>query len=346
MPKLLILRALNSPFLFQLVCLTFLVTFLLSFRPPINWQGQSFGTFNSPESTYFRLAEDGFLENVAHVSTAGFETVVDEEGNETRVKKKRDKEVNYTVKTGDNPSKIAYRFGIKVSTLLWANDLNVKNQLKPGDVLRVPPLDGVYYTVKPRETLGEIAKAHDSDIQKINAYNPIERNIIQVGQEIFIPGAQKTFIAQKQAPQPTIIAPRNTTTRTTVNNSQISSLGFKIRRPTQGVLTQGYRPGHYAIDIANKRNTPIYAVAPGTVKVSSDGWNYGYGNYIIIDHGNGVESLYSHNNVRKVAVGDTVRAGQLISLMGNSGRVFGPTGIHLHFELRINNRKVNPYNYF
>ncbi len=350
-------RALNSPFLFQLICLSVLMTFVLSFRPPITWTGSEFGAFNAPETTYFRLADVGFLENVAHVSTAGFETIVDAEGNETRVKKKRDKVIDYVVKNGDNASKVAYRFGLKVSTLLWANDLNVKSQLTPGETLRIPPVDGVYYTVKSRETLGEIAKAHEVNIQKINNYNPIQNNVIQVGQEIFIPDAQKTFIAAKPEPKPVAVNYRNTrgaittpaaTPRTLPRSSHngISSLNYKLRRPTQGVLTQGYRRGHYAIDIASKRNTPIYAAAAGTVRVSQSGWNYGYGTYVIIDHGNGVETLYSHNNVNKVRVGDYVQAGQLIALMGNTGRVFGVTGIHLHFELRINGRKANPYNYF
>jgi len=348
MAKALILRALHSPFLFQLICLSLLMTFVLAFRPPIVWDGQNFGDFNAPDTTYFRLADVGFLENIAHVSTAGFETVVDEAGNETRVKKKRDKEVEYIVKAGDNASKIAYRFGLKVSTLLWANDFNVKTQMSPGQTLRVPPIDGVYYTVKARETLGEIAKAHSTEIQKITTYNPIRNNIIQVGQEIFIPGAQKTFIAEKEAPRAAAVTYRNYTPPTTSSRgtATIGSLGYRLRRPTQGLLTQGYRSGHYAIDIASQRNTPIYAAAGGTVKVAQAGWNYGYGTYVIIDHGNGVETLYSHNTVNKVRVGDYVRAGQLIALMGNTGRVFGVTGIHLHFELRINGRKVNPYNYF
>lgn len=342
MPTTFLQRALHSPFLFQLICLTFLMTFILGFRPPIVWQGGAFGMFNAPDTTYFRLAEVGFLENVAHVSTAGFETVIDEEGNETRVKKKRDKEVEYIVKVGDNASKIAYRFGLKVSTLLWANNLTVKSQLSPGDTLRVPPLDGVYYTVKARETLSEIAKAHDTDIQKITAYNPIRQNIIQVGQEIFIPGAQRTFIAAKAAP-----ANNYASIRETRSGAGIASLNYRLRRPTQGILTQGYHSNHYGIDIGNKRNTPIYASAPGTVKIAREGgWNYGYGTYLIIDHGDGVETLYAHNTTLKVAVGDYVKSGQLVALMGNTGNVWGPTGIHLHFELRINGRKVNPNNYF
>jgi Membrane proteins related to metalloendopeptidases len=111
-------------------------------------------------------------------------------------------------------------------------------------------------------------------------------------------------------------------------------------------LTQGFHRKHFAIDIANKLDTPIYAAAGGKIVESADGWNYGFGKYIIIDHGNEIQTVYAHLNKRKVEVGAEIQAGQLIGLMGNTGNVFGPTGIHLHFELRIRGRKVDPRNYF
>ena len=261
-------------------------------------------------------------------------------------KKKRYRQLSYNVKHGDSVSRIAHKFGLRVSTVLWANEITAKTKLTPGDKLIIPPTDGVYYEVKSYETLGEIAKAHGINLKKIYAYNNIKNDVIKSGQMLFIPEAQKTFIAQKPAPR------YNTSTyrrpgSSTSTVGQIKSLNYRMRRPTLGTLTQGYHSKHYGIDIANKLNTPIYAAAPGKVKlVRNGGWNYGYGTYVIIDHGDGVETLYAHNNVNKVEVGQTVKAGQLISLMGNTGNVFGPTGIHLHFELRINGRKVNPNHYF
>ena len=271
--------------------------------------------------------------------------MAENEAGEKIILKKRDKTIFYTVKSGDNIWKISHKFGLKVRTLLWANSLTAKESLRPGEKIRVPPVDGVYYTVKKRETLGEITKAHGAEIEKIQLYNGLKNNIIKVDQELFVPGVQKVFIAEKAAIEKTNYS--FTYGRPGGEGQALGSIGFNLIRPTRGVLTQGFRRGHYAIDIANKRNTPIYASAGGTVKIArSSGWNYGYGTYLTIDHGNDVETLYAHNNVIKVSEGQTIKPGQLVALMGNSGRVFGATGIHLHFELRIRGRKVNPYNYF
>ena len=339
-------RALHSPFGFQLICLTFLCFFLLSFRPPFGQNLQPFGHLvTSNQDSFVRVREAGFLDNSVGVNTAGLrEMLVEDASGQKVIRRKRDNTVFYTVKIGDNVSKIAYKFGLKVSTVLWANDLSAKDNLQPGDKMKIPPVDGVYYEVQANDTLGEIAKAHGVDITKIKAYNAVQNNVVKVSQNLFIPGAQRIYIEAK----PTTIVRTNTTGRPgSSTGGTLDSIGFKLIRPTRGVLTQGYRRDHYAIDIANKKNTPIYAAAGGVVKIArTGGWNYGYGTYLTIDHGNGVETLYAHNSALKVKVGDRVKAGQLVALMGNTGRVFGKTGIHLHFELRIRGRKVNPYNYF
>ncbi len=336
-------RALHSPFAFQTVSFGILIMFLTGFRPPYFSQGaELFGDeFFGEKSISFPISEVGFLDNFAGVKTAGLREVLveDEDGNLVfRVQpRKRDTMINYTVKSGDNPSKIAHKFGIKVTTLLWSNDLNVKQTLHVGQSLRIPPTDGIYYTVQQSDTLGEIAKTHNIELSKIYAYNPhVKDNIISVGKDLFLPNAKKVFV------QRTSFSGK----AADVESSAMESIGIRIRRPTKGVLTQKFHRGHYAIDIANKLNTPIYAAAGGKVIKSQDGWNYGYGKHIIIDHGNGIETLYAHMNVRKLEVGDEVKTGQLLGLMGNSGRVWGPTGIHLHLELRIRGRKVNPFNYF
>jgi len=353
MVQVLLWRALNSPFGFQLMCLTFLCFFLLSFRPPYVQDLQPFGHVGlQGTQNLVRILEPGFLENSVGVNTAGLrETLVENADGQKVIRRKRENTVFYTIKGGDNVSKIAHKFGLTVATVLWSNDLSAVDHLQPGEKLKIPPVDGVYYKVQANDTLGEVAKAHSVEAAKITAYNPIKNSVLKVDQSIFIPGAQRVYIEAKPAYVATTPA-RNTVRRNyqpvaSTNTGSIGSLGYKLIRPTRGVLTQGYRRGHYAIDIASKLNTPIYAAAGGTVKLASAGaWNYGYGNYIIIDHGNGVETLYSHNNVLKVSQGQYVKAGQLVALMGNTGRVFGRTGIHLHFELRIRGRKVNPYNYF
>lgn len=341
MPKVLIRRILHSPFGLQSISLAFMVFFVMGFRPPYFLQGETFGEdFLEEKITYFEIQEPGFLENSVGVKTAGLREVLveDEDGNLVKkiIPKKRDAVISYIVKSGDNASKIGHKFGLKVSTVLWANDLTIKQTLQVGQKLKIPPTDGVYYTVKKGETLGGIAKIHDIELSKINAYNRIKNNVIQMDQVIFLPEAKRVFVKRPATASGTLGGGR----------ARIESIGFRLRRPTQGILTQGFHRQHYALDIANKLNTPIYAAADGKVIKASGGWNWGYGNYIIIDHGNGIETLYSHNNILKVSVGESVKKGQLVALMGNTGNVRGVTGIHLHFEVRVRGRKVNPANYF
>ncbi len=346
MARILVERVLHSPFGFQIICLTFLLCFLLSFRPPYLTELQSFEPLGiTQKQNLLRVIEPGFLENSVGVNTAGLRQIIVEDAEGQKViMKKRDSTIYYTVKPKDTVWSIAHKLGLKPPTILWANNITAKSKLSLGQKLRIPPVDGVYYEVQTRDTLSEVAKAHRVDIQKIRTYNGLSGDVIKSGQELFVPGAERVFIAEKPVPINNYIASGNRATQTSSGN--LGSIGFDLIRPTRGVLTQGYKKNHYAIDIANKMNTPIYASAGGTVKVAKNGWNYGYGNYIIIDHGNGVETLYGHNNVLKVSEGDQVKSGQLVALMGNTGRVFGVTGIHLHFELRIRGRKVNPYNYF
>ncbi|MFA5800764.1 MAG: M23 family metallopeptidase, partial [Candidatus Peribacteraceae bacterium] len=110
-------------------------------------------------------------------------------------------------------------------------------------------------------------------------------------------------------------------------------------------LTQGFTPSHFGIDLTRKGGGPIFSAEAGTVVRADYGWNGGYGNVIVIDHGNGLQTLYSHNKELYVVKGDTVTRGQPIALMGNSGRVYGPTGVHVHFEVHVNGVKKSPLVY-
>lgn len=121
-----------------------------------------------------------------------------------------------------------------------------------------------------------------------------------------------------------------------------SSAGFIW--PVQGVLTSGFgwRWGrmHEGIDLAVGVGTPVVAAASGTVIVA--GWLGGYGNLIVIDHGNGISTAYGHNTSVTVGVGQSVAQGQLISYSGSTGHSTGP---HVHFEVRINGTPVDPLGY-
>lgn len=123
-------------------------------------------------------------------------------------------------------------------------------------------------------------------------------------------------------------------------------LGISLIRPTSGTVTSrfGSRWGsnHKGIDIGAPKGTPIKAAAAGTVTVAQYGYSGGYGNYVIISHGNGVQTLYGHCNTLNVSVGQKVSQGQQIATVGNTGRSYGN---HLHLEIRVNGIAQNPQNY-
>lgn len=106
--------------------------------------------------------------------------------------------------------------------------------------------------------------------------------------------------------------------------------------------TQFFHKGHFAVDIQTRGGGPIFAAEAGTVIRADTGWNGGYGNVIEIDHGNGLVTLYGHNKELYVQKGDRVERGQQIAWMGNTGFVYGQTGIHTHFEVRQNGVKKDP----
>lgn len=124
------------------------------------------------------------------------------------------------------------------------------------------------------------------------------------------------------------------------------NIGITFIRPTSGVLTSRYGArwgrGHAGIDIGAAKGTPIKAAASGTVTYSQYGYNGGYGNYLIISHGNGVQTVYGHCNTLIATTGQKVSQGQTIATVGNTGN---STGNHLHFEVRVNGVTQNPLNY-
>jgi murein DD-endopeptidase MepM/ murein hydrolase activator NlpD len=112
----------------------------------------------------------------------------------------------------------------------------------------------------------------------------------------------------------------------------------EFRWPTEGRITQRAWHCHHAVDIANPEGTPIYAADSGYVVVV--GWKQGgYGKVVIVNHGNGFQTLYAHLSVISVSVGESVTKGQQVGLMGNTGH---STGSHLHFEIRKGSQLQDP----
>jgi LysM repeat protein len=294
------------------------------------------------DAPQFLLVEDGFLMKSSSLTQQGSRRAYAEG-------------LIHVVASGESVESIAAKYNIKPETVRWANKLETGAGLKPGQQLIILPVDGVLHTVTRGQTLTRIAELYDIPPAEISAQNNVQGGFILAGQELIIPNG-KPIVAK-----PTVIAttppgtkpPAGTTPVRTPPKSPGQATGVQAT-PTLGVLqmpcnsctyTQYFHPGHYAVDIQQKGGGPIFAAEGGTVIRADTGWNGGYGNVIEIDHGNGLVTLYAHNKELYVKVGDSVARGQEIAYMGNTGRVYGQTGIHTHFEVRVNGVKKNPVLY-
>lgn len=224
----------------------------------------------------------------------------------------------YTVRAGDTLSHIAEMYGVSVNTILWANDLAKATSVREGQTLVILPISGVRYEVKKGDSISSIAKKFEGDTEEILAYNQLaSASELKEGLSIVIPGG-----LIHQAPTVSAATPTKTT------GGKASSF---INPAPGSVKSQGIH-GYNAVDLAGKVGMTVRAAAAGQVIVSkSSGWNGGYGQYVVIKHSNGTQTLYAHLSANKVAVGAYVEAGQTVGLMGNTGLSTGP---HLHFEVR------------
>jgi murein DD-endopeptidase MepM/ murein hydrolase activator NlpD len=241
---------------------------------------------------------------------------------------------------------IASDFGVSVATILWENSLNTKSIIRPGTILKIPPTTGVMHTVKKGDNLGKIAALYEAKAEDIIRFNNLKSDgtDLRIGRRIVVPNGIK--------PKEQAVAKIK---RTDVVVKQIAVPPASRQVPTMEggfiwpsgsrTITQYFGFRHPAIDIAGPFGTPTYASKSGIVETASCGWNYGYGCYVIINHGGGVKTLYGHHSKLLVSPGDQVEQGQTIALMGNTGNVRGRTGIHLHFEIIVNGSRVNPLGY-
>ncbi len=258
----------------------------------------------------------------------------------------RTESVTYTVGSGDVLGAIAEKFNISVNTILWANGLTWNSTIKPGQKLVILPSSGINYEIKKGDTVSSIAKKYQSDSDKIiNANKLANASDISVGDLLFIPnGVKPTQVVSSYQPKTqakTPSTPQATYGDEDVPDASDIDTGTKLLWPVLSHrITQYYSWRHYAIDIGDKIGNPIYAAEDG--KIERAGWNNGYGNNVVINHGNGIKTLYGHSSKLLVHAGDTVSRGQVIALIGSTGWSTGP---HLHLEVIVNGSKKNPLNY-
>lgn len=235
----------------------------------------------------------------------------------------------YVVRPGDTLSAIAEMFDVSVNTILWANDLPRASRIQVGQTLTILPVTGITYTVKKGDTLASIAKRYGGDASEIASYNGLE-GALAAGSEIIIPDGEAI------APVPST-SPRQGASYVS-NPGSPTQAGYYLRPISGGIRSQGIH-GYNGVDLAAPIGTPIVASAAGDVMIAkSSGWNGGYGQYVVIQHDNGSQTLYSHNSSVIVGVGEHVQQGQVIGYVGESGKATGP---HVHFEIRNGIR--NPF---
>ncbi len=221
----------------------------------------------------------------------------------------------YVVQPGENPSIIGERYGVDMYSMLWTNELENGETIRPGQELRIPPVPGAGRTVQAGDTLESLAKRFKVDPEVIVIANELQPGApLVVETYLFVPGGQLPI--PERMP------------------------GFatgKLGWPARGRRTDHYRPGHPGIDIAANHGVPIYAADGGVVR--SAGWNGNYGNQVVINHRNGFVTSYSHLSSFGVGAGQLVAKGSVIGYNGSTGYSTGP---HLHFEVIRNGYYVDP----
>lgn len=258
----------------------------------------------------------------------------------------------YTVRPGDTLSGIAAMFDVSTKTIIGANDIQ-NGVIHPGQTLIILPITGVQHTVVKGDTLASLAKDFHSDAHDIASYNSLaDGAALTAGDVLIIPNGETTAVVSGGAPArpaaakaPTsshakIIAKiaKGSATEPYLGGSGPSLDGYFSWPVNGGIVTQDLH-GWNGVDIGAPKGTAIYASAGGTVLIAKGGggWNGGYGNYVVIAHDNGTETLYAHMSAVLVSSGDTVSQGDTLGKVGMTGMA---TGNHLHFEVR---GAVNPF---
>ncbi|QTJ35149.1 peptidoglycan DD-metalloendopeptidase family protein [Dolosigranulum pigrum] len=206
---------------------------------------------------------------------------------------------------------------------------------------------GKTYTVQPGDSLSGIASKTNSTVTQIVESNKgLDAGNLQVGQNIVTPAKEAA------KPEQQVETPKPAAKPSTAQETQTNAQGWV--RPTAGVVTSRYgwrsyplnpsrRDFHMGVDISSGTNSPVVAAKAGTVTASNSGYNWGYGNYVDIDHGDGLMTRYAHLAPGwKASVGQKVAAGERIGTQGTTG---ASTGVHLHFEIHKNGKHTNPENY-
>ncbi|MBM3151592.1 MAG: M23 family metallopeptidase [Chloroflexi bacterium] len=246
----------------------------------------------------------------------------------------------YSVSRGDSIIGIADQYNLEPDTVLASNYDILEDDpyaLQPGQVLKIPPVDGVYYQWDDDDTLQSVAEKFEVEpavildwvANGIDLTNPV----IESGTWVMIPGGVKKFSFAPLVPA--VVAGGSGPTRESAGTCGGGAVGSgNFVWPTANHYLSGKNfstTEHKAIDLAAAEGALIFAADHGVIVLAAGGWNYGYGNVLMIDHNNGFLTLYAHLSGFNVQLCQSVYAGSVIGYSGNTGNSYGA---HLHFEIR------------
>ncbi|MEM7331947.1 MAG: peptidoglycan DD-metalloendopeptidase family protein [Chloroflexota bacterium] len=248
--------------------------------------------------------------------------------------------VTYTVVRGDTPNIIADRFNISPETILGGNpQLSEESSLlQIGTDLIILPIDGVLHTVQPGESIEDLQLRYGIPIEEIVAYEDNNLSFpyrLEPETQIVVPGAVRELFVWTP---PDLSSVGGTSSEGSGVTPIIVGTGTYVFPVNSRNYTQFFWFGHPGLDIALVEGSAVFASDTGTVTFA--GWNnFGYGNLIVVNHGNGFETFYAHLSGINVVPGQIVNQGNVIGASGNTGNSSGP---HIHFEIRFNNNRDNP----
>lgn len=244
----------------------------------------------------------------------------------------------YKIESGDSLYNIGSRFKVSVDALKYVNNLYDESVLKVGQDIVIPPASGLIHKVQAGDTLASIAKKYSVPTQAIADFNYLlEPNKLALGTELVIPDAK--------IPQPVVVdLPIIPSTIAQNIKDANASKGWCMWPTNASTLTQYFSWYHNGLDIATpwgRAMPPIYACAAGVV--TRAGWDpFGLGLHIVVNHGNGYETVYGHMSRLDASYGDKVKKGEVIGVMGSTGRSTGP---HVHFMIKYRGSPQDPLKY-
>ncbi len=279
----------------------------------------------------------------------GIESIVRSANSHTVIPtRSRSAAIDYTVQRGDSIFSIAGKYDLKPETILWANYDQLKDDphmISIGLNLKIPPTDGVYYQWEEGDTVEDVANRFKTKPENILNWPGNRLDItnpeVEPGTYVMLPGGSREF---RQWVVPTIWranagASRDIPGGCTIEGGAFGSGTFAWPTTNRFLSGNDYWSGHLGIDIAAATGAPVFAADSGVV-VYAGPIGGGYGNMIMIDHGNGYHTLYAHLDSIAVYCGQSVYQGNRIGAAGSTGRSTGP---HLHFEVRYLGGFINPW---